>query len=128
MSARTRTIIYAVLVGALGVASALGVITEGQSTALAEAGGAVLSLVAAVALVIATRHVTADTWGAVRAAAYTMVAAALAAATLFGLVDDTAPWLAGTDTALDLIGMVLLSVATAKVPAVEAAEVTEGAA
>lgn len=125
MSARVRTVIYAVLVGALGVASALGLITEGQSTALAEAGGALLSLVAAVALVIATRHVTADTWGAVRAAAYTMVAAALAAATMFGLLGDATPWLSVTDTALDLIGMVLLSVATAKVPAVEGAEATE---
>ena len=116
MSTKLRAILYAIIVGALGVLVAFGVINGAQQDALLTATGALLNLVAAVAAVIAYKHVTEDSWSSIRAAVFATTSAALAAAGVFGLILPRALVMERTTAVLNLIGLIVRALAAGKVP------------
>ena len=118
MSEKLRLALYTAVAGALSVLVALGTIDQGQSDAILATATAALSLAAAIALIVATRHVTPDTWSALRGSLYVTVSAALAAFGLFGLVSPewAAPALETLDAILQAVGVVVLTLAARKVP------------
>ncbi len=118
MNPKIRAAIYAAIVGAIGVLMALGLISSDQEAVLLGFADSALDLVAAAALILAARKVTPDTWSDLRLGAYSTAAAAFILLGTFGLIapDATDPWLNAVDSVLNLIGMGLLGVATAKTP------------
>ena len=116
MSTKLRAILYAIIVGALGVLVAFGVINGAQQDALLTATGALLNLVAAVAAVIAYKHVTEASWSSIRSAVFATASAALAAAGVFGLILPQALVMERTTAVLNLIGLIVLALAAGKVP------------
>lgn len=116
MSPKLRAILYAIIVGALAVLVAFGVINGAQQDALLTVTGALLNLVAAVAAVIAYKHVTEDSWASIRSAVFATTSAALAAAGVFGLILPQALVMERTTAVLNLIGLIVLALAAGKVP------------
>lgn len=110
MTAQIRTILYAVATGALLILTILGVITEAESNLIMEAVTAVVALAGAVLLIVASRHVDADSWSSLRQAIYVAVAACLAALAAFGIFapDTLLPVL---DVVLQTAGTVVLALA-----------------
>ena len=113
MSPKLRAILYAIIVGALAVLVAFGVINGAQQDALLTVTGALLNLVAAVA---AYKHVTEDSWSSIRSAVFATTSAALAAAGVFGLILPQALVMERTTAVLNLIGLIVLALAAGKVP------------
>ena len=118
MTERTRHTIYTTLAGALAIAVLIGRITTDQSAIILEAIAAVLTVATALAMIVAARHVTEDTWSTARRALYAASAAILAVLGVFGIVT---PELAATSLAivaevLQVAGVVLLGTAASKVP------------
>lgn len=110
MTAQIRTILYAAATGALLILTILGVITEAESNLIMEAVTAVVALAGAVLLIVASRHVDADSWSSLRQAIYVAVAACLAALAAFGIFapDTLLPVL---DVVLQTAGTVVLALA-----------------
>ena len=112
---RIRLAAYALVAGVLSALLALGIITAGQQDATMAVVVAVANLVAAVAAVVASRHVTADSWSTLRTGIYAVAAALLTAGGVYGLaVPDVLPWL---DQALQLVGTLVMGLAAWHVPA-----------
>lgn len=116
MSPKLRAIIYALVIGALAVLVAFGLITGAQEQAAIAVLGAVLNLAAAVAAMIATRHVTEDSWSVFRSAVFATTSALLALAGVSGLILPDTLVMERTTAILNAVGLVVLAIAAGKVP------------
>lgn len=118
MSARTRLVAYTVIAGALATLTILGVITPEQQGALLAVAGSVLALVTAILMAVAARNVTPDSWSTIRHGVYVAASAVFAALGLFGLATGiAAPTMSIITEVLNVLGVLLLGTAAAKVPA-----------
>lgn len=124
MTERTRLIIHTSAASMLAVAVLAGRLTQGQADVILTSVTAILTLVSAVALAIAARHITEDSWSSIRQAIYGVMATVLAVLGVFGIVapDLVATSLAITTEVLQAAGVILTGVAAAKVPARRAIE------
>lgn len=124
MTERTRLIIHTSAASMLAIAVLAGRLTQGQADVILTSVTAVLTLVSAVALAIAARNITEDSWSSIRQAIYGVMATVLAVLGVFGIVapDLVATSLAITTEVLQAVGVVLTGVAAAKVPARRAIE------
>lgn len=124
MTERTRLIIHTSAASMLAIAVLAGRLTQGQADVILTSVTAVLTLVSAVALAIAARNITEDSWSSIRQAIYGVMATVLAVLGVFGIVapDLVATSLAITTEILQAAGVILTGVAAAKVPARRAIE------
>ncbi len=124
MTERTRLIIHTSAASMLAVAVLAGRLTQGQADVILTSVTAILTLVSAVALAIAARNITEDSWSSIRQAIYGVMATVLAVLGVFGIVapDLVATSLAITTEVLQAAGVILTGVAAAKVPARRAIE------
>ena len=124
MTERTRLIIHTSAASMLAVAVLAGRLTQGQADVILTSVTAILTLVSAVALAIAARNITEDSWSSIRQAIYGVMATVLAVLGVFGIVapDMVATSLAITTEVLQAAGVILTGVAAAKVPARRAIE------
>ena len=124
MTERTRLIIHTSAASMLAVAVLAGRLTHGQADVILTSVTAILTLVSAVALAIAARNITEDSWSSIRQAIYGVMATVLAVLGVFGIVapDLVATSLAITTEVLQAAGVILTGVAAAKVPARRAIE------
>ena len=124
MTERTRLIIHTSAASMLAVAVLAGRLTQGQADVILTSVTAILTLVSAVALAIAARNITEDSWSSIRQAIYGVMATVLAVLAVFGIVapDLVATSLAITTEVLQAAGVILTGVAAAKVPARRAIE------
>lgn len=118
MSDRIRLTIYTVIAGALAILAILGRVTPEQHEATLTAATAAINVAAAIALAIATRNLTSDGWANIRGGLYVTAAALLAALGAYGII---APDLIDTTLSiirevLNVVGVILLGTASAKVP------------
>lgn len=119
MNERLRLTLYAIAAGALGILAILGTITGAQHDLMLDAVTALINVASAVLLVVAARNVTADSWSTIRRSLYVAAGALFAALGAFGLI---APEAAATSLdvlteVLNVVGVLLLGTAAAKVPA-----------
>ena len=119
--AKIRLVAYTAVAGMLGLLVVLGYVTQDQSDMILAAVGAVLNVVTAILLVVAARNITPDSWSRIRVLLYLAVSAVLAVFGVYGFVNTEAiaTWLSALDAALNVVGIILLGVAGAKVPLVE---------
>ena len=119
--AKIRLVAYTAVAGMLGLLVVLGYVTPDQSDLILAAGGAVLNVVTAILLVVAVRNITPDSWSSIRELMYLAVSAVLAVFGVYGFVNTEAiaTWLSTLDAVLNVVGIILLGVASAKVPLVE---------
>ena len=119
--AKIRLVAYTAVAGMLGLLVVLGYVTQDQSDMILAAAGAVLNVVTAILLVVAVRNITPDSWSRVRALLYLAVSAVLAVFGVYGFVNTEAiaTWLSALDAVLNVVGIILLGVAGAKVPLAE---------
>ena len=124
MTERTRLIIHTSAASMLAVAVLAGRLTQGQADVILTSVTAILTLVSAVALAIAARNITEDSWSSIRQAIYGVMATVLAVLGVFGIVapDLVATSLAITTEVLQAAGVILTGVTAAKVPARRAIE------
>lgn len=124
MTERTRLIIHTSAASMLAVAVLAGRLTQGQADVILTSVTAILTLVSAVALAIAARNITEDSWSSIRQAIYGVMATVLAVLGVFGIVAPglVATSLAITTEVLQAAGVILTGVAAAKVPARRAIE------
>lgn len=124
MTERTRLIIHTSAASMLAIAVLAGRLTQGQADVILTSVTAILTLVSAVALAIAARNITEDSWSGLRQAIYGVAATVLAVLGVFGIVapDLVATSLAITTEILQAAGVILTGVAAAKVPARRAIE------
>lgn len=124
MTERTRLIIHTSAASMLAIAVLAGRLTQGQADVILTSVTAILTLVSAVALAIAARNITEDSWSGLRQAIYGVAATVLAVLGVFGIVapDLVATSLAITTEVLQAAGVILTGVAAAKVPARRAIE------
>ena len=122
---RWRVIIYAIVVGAVGVLLAVGTLTGAQHDSILAAANAALNLGVAGLLIFATRRITADSWSTLRAALYATVAGVSSVLGAWGLIDPVAAAgvLQVTDQILSAVQITVLTIAAVKVPAEPAADV-----
>ena len=118
MTPKLRLALYTAAAGALAVLVVLGLVSQGQSDALLLVAESILQLVAAVALIVATRKLSEDSWSNLRGALYVTTSALLTAGGLFGLIPlDWSPLiLDAVDSVLSVLGVAMLSTAAIKVP------------
>ena len=119
--AKIRLVAYTAVAGMLGLLVVLGYVTQDQSDMILAAVGAVLNVVTAILLVVAARNITPDSWSRIRVLLYLAVSAVLAVFGVYGFVNTEAiaTWLSTLDAVLNVVGIILLGVAGAKVPLVE---------
>lgn len=119
--AKIRLVAYTAVAGMLGLLVVLGYVTQDQSDMILAAVGAVLNVVTAILLVVAARNITPDSWSRIRVLLYLAVSAVLAVFGVYGFVNTEAiaTWLSALDAALNVVGIILLGVAGAKVPLAE---------
>ena len=119
--AKIRLVAYTAVAGMLGLLVVLGYVTQDQSDMILAAVGAVLNVVTAILLAVAVRNITPDSWSRVRALLYLAFSSVLAVFGVYGLVNTEAiaTWLSTLDAVLNVVGIILLGVAGAKVPLVE---------
>ena len=119
--AKIRLVAYTAVAGMLGLLVVLGYVTQDQSDMILAAVGAVLNVVTAILLAVAVRNITPDSWSRIRALLYLAVSAVLAVFGVYGFVNTEAiaTWLSALDAALNVVGIILLGVAGAKVPLAE---------
>ena len=119
--AKIRLVAYTAVAGMLGLLVVLGYVTQDQSDMILAAVGAVLNVVTAILLAVAVRNITPDSWSRVRALLYLAFSSVLAVFGVYGLVNTEAiaTWLSTLDAVLNVVGIILLGVASAKVPLVE---------
>lgn len=124
MTERTRLIIHTSAASMLAIAVLAGRLTQGQADVILTSVTAILTLVSAVALAIAARNITEDSWSGLRQAIYGVAATVLAVLGVFGIVapDLASTSLAITTEVLQAAGVILTGVAAAKVPARRAIE------
>ena len=79
MTPKLRLALYTAAAGALAVLVVLGLVSQGQSDALLLVAESILQLVAAVALIVATRKLSEDSWSNLRGALYVTTSALLTA-------------------------------------------------
>ena len=115
MTPTIRRVLYAVLSAALAVLVLLGRITADQSDAVLPVVDAALNLATAVALVIAAKHVTEDSWSGLRLALYSLASGILALLGAFGLVFDSVAILGVLNQGFNVLGAVLMVTAYRKV-------------
>ena len=119
--AKIRLVAYTAVAGMLGLLVVLGYVTQDQSDMILAAVGAVLNVVTAILLVVAARNITPDSWSRIRVLLYLAVSAVLAVFGVYGFVNTEAiaTWLSTLDAVLNVVGIILLGVAGAKVPLAE---------
>ena len=119
--AKIRLVAYTAVAGMLGLLVVLGYVTQDQSDLILAAAGAVLDVVTAILLAVAVRNITPDSWSRIRVLLYLAVSAVLAVFGVYGFVNTEAiaTWLSTLDAVLNVVGIILLGVAGAKVPLVE---------
>ena len=119
--AKIRLVAYTAVAGMLGLLVVLGYVTQDQSDMILAAVGAVLNVVTAILLAVAVRNITPDSWYRIRELLYLAVSAVLAVFGIYGFVNTEAiaTWLSTLDAVLNVVGIILLGVAGAKVPLVE---------
>ena len=119
--AKIRLVAYTAVAGMLGLLVVLGYVTQDQSDMILAAVSAVLNAVTAILLAVAVRNITPDSWSRVRALLYLAVSAVLAVFGVYGFLNTEAiaTWLSTLDAVLNVVGIILLGVAGAKVPLVE---------
>ena len=119
--AKIRLVAYTAVAGMLGLLVVLGYVTKDQSDLILAAVGAVLNVVTAILLVVAVRNITPDSWSRIRVLLYLAVSAVLAVFGVYGFLNTEAiaTWLSTLDAVLNVVGIILLGVASAKVPLVE---------
>ena len=119
--AKIRLVAYTAVAGMLGLLVVLGYVTQDQSDMILAAVGAVLNAVTAILLAVAVRNITPDSWSRIRVLLYLAVSAVLAVFGVYGFVNTEAiaTWLSALDAVLNVVGIILLGVAGAKVPLVE---------
>ena len=119
--AKIRLVAYTAVAGMLGLLVVLGYVTQDQSDMILAAVGAVLNVVTAILLAVAARNITPDSWSRIRVLLYLAVSAVLAVFGVYGLVNTEAiaTWLSALDAVLNVVGIILLGVAGAKVPLAE---------
>lgn len=119
--AKIRLVAYTAVAGMLGLLVVLGYVTQDQSDMILAAVGAVLNVVTAILLAVAVRNITPDSWSRIRALLYLAVSAVLAVFGVYGFLNTEAiaTWLSALDAALNVVGIILLGVAGAKVPLAE---------
>lgn len=119
--AKIRLVAYTAVAGMLGLLVVLGYVTQDQSDMILAAVGAVLNVVTAILLAVAVRNITPDSWSRVRALLYLAFSSVLAVFGVYGFLNTEAiaTWLSTTDAVLNVVGIILLGVAGAKVPLVE---------
>ena len=119
--AKIRLVAYTAVAGMLGLLVVLGYVTQDQSDMILAAAGAVLNVVTAILLAVAARNITPDSWSNIRVLLYLAVSAVLAVFGVYGFLNTEAiaTWLSALDAALNVVGIILLGVAGAKVPLVE---------
>lgn len=116
MSPTIRRVLYAVLSAVLAVLVILGRITADQSDAVLPAIDAALNVATAVALIVAAKHITEDTWSSFRLALYSLASAVLAALGAFGIAVPSGT-LDILNQVLNVAGALLMVLALSKVPA-----------
>ena len=119
--AKIRLVAYTAVAGMLGLLVVLGYVTQDQSDMILAAVGAVLNVVTAILLAVAVRNITPDSWSRIRGLLYLAVSAVLAVFGVYGFVNTEAiaTWLSALDAVLNVVGIILLGVAGAKVPLAE---------
>ena len=119
--AKIRLVAYTAVAGMLGLLVVLGYVTQDQSDMILAAVGAVLNAVTAILLAVAVRNITPDSWSRVRALLYLAFSSVLAVFGVYGFLNTEAiaTWLSTLDAVLNVVGIILLGVAGAKVPLVE---------
>lgn len=119
--AKIRLVAYTAVAGMLGLLVVLGYVTQDQSDMILAAVGAVLNVVTAILLAVAVRNITPDSWSRIRVLLYLAVSAVLAVFGVYGFVNTEAiaTWLSALDAVLNVVGIILLGVAGAKVPLAE---------
>ena len=119
--AKIRLVAYTAVAGMLGLLVVLGYVTKDQSDMILAAAGAILDVVTAILLVVAVRNITPDSWSRIRVLLYLAVSAVLAVFGVYGFLNTEAiaTWLSTLDAVLNVVGIILLGVAGAKVPLVE---------
>ena len=119
--AKIRLVAYTAVAGMLGLLVVLGYVTQDQSDLILAAVGAVLNVVTAILLAVAVRNITPDSWSRIRVLLYLAVSAVLAVFGVYGFVNTEAiaTWLSALDAVLNVVGIILLGVAGAKVPLAE---------
>lgn len=119
--AKIRLVAYTAVAGMLGLLVVLGYVTQDQSDMILAAVGAVLNAVTAILLAVAVRNITPDSWSRIRVLLYLAVSAVLAVFGVYGFVNTEAiaTWLSALDAVLNVVGIILLGVAGAKVPLAE---------
>ena len=119
--AKIRLVAYTAVAGMLGLLVVLGYVTQDQSDMILAAVGAVLNVVTAILLAVAVRNITPDSWSRVRALLYLAFSSVLAVFGVYGFLNTEAiaTWLSTLDAVLNVVGIILLGVAGAKVPLVE---------
>ena len=119
--AKIRLVAYTAVAGMLGLLVVLGYVTQDQSDMILAAVGAVLNVVTAILLAVAVRNITPDSWSRIRALLYLAVSAVLAVFGVYGFLNTEAiaTWLSTLDAVLNVVGIIMLGVAGAKVPLVE---------
>ena len=119
--AKIRLVAYTAVAGMLGLLVVLGYVTQDQSDMILAAVGATLDVVTAILLAVAVRNITPDSWSRVRALLYLAFSSVLAVFGVYGFLNTEAiaTWLSTLDAVLNVVGIILLGVAGAKVPLVE---------
>ena len=119
--AKIRLVAYTAVAGMLGLLVVLGYVTQDQSDMILAAVSAVLNAVTAILLAVAVRNITPDSWSRVRALLYLAFSAVLAVFGVYGFLNTEAiaTWLSTLDAVLNVVGIIMLGVAGAKVPLVE---------
>lgn len=119
--AKIRLVAYTAVAGMLGLLVVLGYVTKDQSDMILAAVGAILNVATATLLVVAARNITPDSWSRIRVLLYLAVSAVLAVFGVYGFLNTEAiaTWLSTLDAVLNVVGIILLGVAGAKVPLVE---------
>lgn len=119
--AKIRLVAYTAVAGMLGLLVVLGYVTQDQSDMILAAVGAVLNVVTAILLAVAVRNITPDSWSRIRRLLYLAVSSVLAVFGVYGFLNTEAiaTWLSTLDAVLNVVGIILLGVAGAKVPLVE---------
>ena len=124
--AKIRLIAYTSIAGMLGLLVVLGYVSKEQSDLLLAATGGVLDVVTAILLIVAVKYVTPDSWSKLRVLLYLAASSILTVFGVYGIInpDHIITWLSTLDAILNVVGIVLLGVASAKVPLYEPAHAT----
>ena len=107
-----------ILLMAIGLSAVAAI---GMGLSMIDATLAIGMSLALLALAVAVRNITPDSWSRIRVLLYLAFSAVLAVFGVYGFVNTEAiaTWLSTLDAVLNVGGIILLGVASAKVPLVE---------